>query len=840
MKPVAIFKKRKYAESLSEIVVLSIILFLSLKLRSPFLAYSIPPGYDPGYHIAMSKLMIKSWAKFNVLPLYDPYYYGGMPYRYAPGLHLLAAFLSFFAELDGIKTYIYLIYCLNSFLVLSVFLLARKIGGNIVGLTSAFLTAITPTFFTLYWGYYAEELGIFLMPLAFYFILRKKLKAAIFTSSFLLLSHPLTFIQLMFGVISYYYWSCASYSLSKRFFKFLLRHVREFALLLIGILCLSSWWLTIFLYPPLYNPLPVVQIERYPINWSILWRSVPLPILIMSLIGIFACIITKKDFFIITWLVIIVWFMLFSRGLLIGELRRIIGNPVRLVNDYCLILVILSGIGIKWIIDLIFSNFVTHIYVFKSIHNFLRNRNIAKWKFFLFLMFFVPIVLYSSITITISPGRIAPTISQKDVEAMVWIKNNTSNDAVIVTPGATGYWLPVFSERKAVVGGYFLPSTQAFERIYYVDRIYNGSVDEQVMINFMKKYGAEYIYSKKELKSLSSEHFKLAYEKGGVRIYQLHPAPSFVKAVHSALVVGDPLYVIQSTKFLVKTALVWGPEKIDALDINDLLKYDLLTLYNYEYDSESKANLLLREYLANGGNILVDCYNSPPILGIKPMQVAYYDRINAKAMMSHSIFNGVNLSNFSPAIWEGDVWNCVVYPGYEGDVLLRIDDYPVIRLLNKGKGRIMLLGFNLFYHAEYYRNDDEKRLLANMIDWLSNADAPLTADIKVLERSPTNIVFKVNASTTPICVVVKTPYYPGWICEINGTNSKIGDLDGYIAVNIFEKGISIVKLKYEKSLIHYLGSLLSTFSLIFLLIPSKITNRVILTLRKRLIHSIIK
>jgi len=408
----------------------------------------------------------------------------------------------------------------------------------------------------------------------------------------------------------------------------------------------------------------------------------------------------------------------------------------------------------------------------------------------------------------------------------------TSEDAVIVTPGATGYWLPVFAERKAVVGGYVLPPARASERIYYVDQIYDGTMDEQSVIHFMKKHGAEYVYSKKELKSLTPEHFKLVYKKGGVRIYQLHPAPSFVEAAHSALVVGDPLYVVQSTKFLVKTALIWGPKKIDTLNLNDLLKYDLLVLYNYKYDSESKANLLLREYLANGGNILVDCYNSPPILGIKPMQVAYYGEINAKAVLTHPIFNGINISNFSPAIWEGDVWNCVVYPGYEGDVLLRINHYPAIKSLNKEKGRLMLLGFNLFYHAEYYQNNDEKRLLANMIDWLVNADMPLIVDMEVLERSPTSITVKVNASTTPICVVMKVPYYPGWTCEINGTSSKIGDFDGYIVVNISEKGISIVKLRYEKSFIHYLGFLLSTVSLIFLLMPTRITNRIILNLRK--------
>jgi len=823
MEPLIIFKRKKYAIFLFEIVVLSMILFLALKLRFLFLAYSIPPGYDPGYHITMSKLVIENWAKFNVLPLYDPYYYGGMPYRYAPGLHLLAAFLSFFLNLNRIEIYKYLIYCLNSFLVLSVFLLARKIGGSIAGLTSAFLIAITPTFFTLYYGFYAEELGTFLMPLAFYFVLKKKLKIAIFAFSFLLLSHPLTFSSLMFGIISYYYWRCASSS-TNRFFKLIFDNVREFVLLIIGILCLSSWWLTIFLYPVLYNPLPRAEASMYQINWPILWRSVPFPILIMSIVGIFALIITKKDFFIITWLAIVVYFMLFSRWLLIGELKAITGRPERLVNDYGVILVILSGIGIKWIIDLIFS----------VIHNFFRNQDIANWKFFLFLILFVPIVLYSTITITIGPGRIAPTISQNDIKAMIWIKNNTSKDAVIVTLGTTGYWLPVFAERKTVVGGYVLPSTRASERIYYVDRIYSGSVDEQTVISFMRRHDAEYIYSRKELKSLTPEHFKLVYKRG-VRIYQLHPPPSFVEASHSALVLGDPLYVIQSTKFLIETALIWGPKKIDALNINDLLKYDALILYNYDYDSESKANLLLREYLANGGNILVDCYNSPPILGIKPMQVAYYGEINAKVMLNHSIFNGINISNFSPAIWEGDVWNCVVYPGYEGDVLLRINHYPAIRLLNKGKGKIMLLGFNLFYHAEYYRNDDEKRLLANMIDWLANVDMPLIVDMEVLERSPTSITVKVNASTTPISVVTKVPYYPGWTCEINGASSEIGDCEGYITFNISEKGVSIVKLKYEKSFIHSLGSLLSTISLIILLMPSRITNHIALHLRKLLL-----
>jgi len=150
--------------------------------------------------------------------------------------------------------------------------------------------------------------------------------------------------------------------------------------------------------------------------------------------------------------------------------------------------------------------------------------------------------------------------------------------------------------------------------------------------------------------------------------------------------------------------------------------------------------------------------------------------------------------------------------------LLKIQNHTVMGILEKGAGAVLLDGINIVYHACYYGNKEEMKLVAKIIDWLCDAESKIDGEAKITRRTPTNLKIEVNTKTTPIHVIVKQPYYPGWECMLDGEPHEVNRILQYMVVPITEKGFHTVELRYSRKPIHQIGGVISLLSLATLMI----------------------
>jgi hypothetical protein len=152
------------------------------------------PGNDPAVHLAKAKQIVTDErVSYSEVAWYPPFF------------HIIVAMLQIFAGTVDVMVAAFilklLIATLNVLILLSTYLLSRKLFGTIVAVASAVFTILSvPLFEMIYWGGYANFLGLAYIAFIFY-ILNKDFRISIktfllFLGTFtIVLSHQLaTFI----------------------------------------------------------------------------------------------------------------------------------------------------------------------------------------------------------------------------------------------------------------------------------------------------------------------------------------------------------------------------------------------------------------------------------------------------------------------------------------------------------------------------------------------------------------------------------------------------------------------------------------------------------------------
>jgi hypothetical protein len=225
-----------------------------------------------------------------------------------------------------------------------------------------------------------------------------------------------------------------------------------------------------------------------------------------------------------------------------------------------------------------------------------------------------------------------------------------------------------------------------------------------------------------------------------------------------------------------------GKEYIDEYALDELSSFDLVLLYGFAYRDQEKALNILADYVREGGGLIVEANGSPfdnaPSIP-EPIPVSRTTATNYGtqwdlASVDHEILEGIDLSAFGPAIYDGGPWG--VSSVEEADIrdwaqpILFTNGRPIIVAGQHGQGRVVWTGMNLPYHINTYRNEEESRLLAQMIEWVAGEARP-QPDYDALFVHPQRREVKVL--TPAKGVLFKESFFPNWHAYAEGDELQI-------------------------------------------------------------------
>ena len=401
------------------------------------------PGNDPAVHLAKAKqIVIDERVSYSEVAWYPPLF------------HTIVAMLQIFAGTLDIMVAAFLlkllIATLNVLILLSTYLLGRKLFGTGVAVASAVFTVLSvPLFEMIFWGGYANFLGLAYIVFIFY-ILNKDFRVSIktfllFLGAFTIgLSHQLaTFVFVLMFVPAF----LVSTMGSKR--KFLV----FFAVIVGGGLALLAWYARMIIeYADVIMEHVFFAMEENVYNIS----AVTLDSLIknfgatlfLALAGIYLTfILVKKKKVLKSSILIIFWLAV---PFLLAQLHLFgIYLPYhRFIYFLATPIAILSG--------------VTAYYIIKNAPTFLESKVIPKiakrgnipnaTKIFtialIFSLFFIQALAFLLVIQTYPQFYERASISSYN--SGLWVKQHSVSDGTVITTRSPGSWFYIFSDHQTI------------------------------------------------------------------------------------------------------------------------------------------------------------------------------------------------------------------------------------------------------------------------------------------------------------------------------------------------------------------------------------------------------
>ncbi|CAJ38128.1 hypothetical protein [Methanocella arvoryzae] len=181
---------------------LLIIVLIALLYRAQILGnFLIPTWGNTMYHVGIEREMIET----QHYPTTELSYGGGFPNFYVPGFRLLVASLSIATGIDVMVMSALIVPVLGVFGLLAVYAIAYRLsGGNkFVGLFAAFFFLLSPDITLNTVRPFPQLMGLFILPLALYFLLREDWPMAILMSVTMALTHQQSMFT-MVGIMGLY------------------------------------------------------------------------------------------------------------------------------------------------------------------------------------------------------------------------------------------------------------------------------------------------------------------------------------------------------------------------------------------------------------------------------------------------------------------------------------------------------------------------------------------------------------------------------------------------------------------------------------------------------------
>ena len=399
------------------------------------------PGNDPAVHLAKAaRIVIDERVSYSEIAWYPPLF------------HTIVAMLQVFAGTLDVMVAAFLtkllIATLNVLILLATYLLSRKFFGTGVAVASAFFTIVSiPLFEMIFWGGYANFLGLAYIALLFY-IMNKDLKTSkkivlLFLGAGAIgLSHTLvTFVFVLMFVPAFL---VSTIGARKKFLIFL-------AVVVGGGLALLAWYARIILEHAteliehiffsmeenVYH-ITAVSLDGLLKNLgaTLILASIGIPLIFLL---VMKKKVTKSSLLIIFWLAV---------PFFLAQLHFFdVYLPYhRFVYFFATPIAILSGLTTYYIVKT--SRTLLESKVIPMITK--PSTKLTVTKVFtiavVFLLFFIHAFTFTQVTATYPDFYERAPISS--YESGLWVKEHSVQDGIVITTRSPGSWFYVFSDHN--------------------------------------------------------------------------------------------------------------------------------------------------------------------------------------------------------------------------------------------------------------------------------------------------------------------------------------------------------------------------------------------------------
>lgn len=493
---IANFKfNKKFIHNSVFLFILIILFFFSFFLRIYFSTGKYFPDDGSYFHLRQIAYISKKFVPF----FYDELSYSGRRVVLLPFFDYLIALINKFIPQN--INYFYTTKIISSLICIVVFFIAKSfLKNNHAALFSTIGICFLPLLFgeTLH-SATPLSLSIILILLVLYAFLKTKRNENLLLYIILFLTSLFTSSLILVFIVGVWIFLIFSYTENlenkNRYFEL---GVFSTSLAIWVYLLIFKEALSIHGSSVFWQGIPEILMKNYlsNLNFKIIAYSIGSVSFITGLYIIRRYLFKKKNEF---------FYMSFS--MLLASVLLILLNLISVKNG-----LIMMGINISMLSGFFILDFL----------DFIKKTNFAKLKNIL-LFFIFGILLINNILLCFSytNENIKNFISSEDVMAMNYLKENSEEDAVVLSRMEYGNLITYYAERKNVVDNNFLLVKDAKIRISDVETFYK-TIYVVDAIKIMNKYNASYAIFDYEIpRYLSDEEcFKLVYNNT-ILIYKL-------------------------------------------------------------------------------------------------------------------------------------------------------------------------------------------------------------------------------------------------------------------------------------------------------------------------------
>ncbi|MHC1604388.1 MAG: 6-pyruvoyl-tetrahydropterin synthase-related protein, partial [Candidatus Methanofastidiosia archaeon] len=179
-------------------------------------------------------------------------------------------------------------------------------------------------------------------------------------------------------------------------------------------------------------------------------------------------------------------------------------------------------------------------------------------------------------------------------------------------------------------------------------------------------------------------------------------------------------YVVSGEKQIIE----FSPY-IDDYTIEELLTFDAVLLYNFNWHNLETCQKLLMDYVEDGGKLIIDCSRNFESDSYKLEHIPFPDMRAYRSPLTKNpeIKTFGELSGeyiFSEFLSGGSPWYGATYMPIDGtcEVLATADGTTLVAKKEVGNGTVIWVGYNLFYHAFDKENPSEKEFVKKIFEIL--------------------------------------------------------------------------------------------------------------------------
>jgi len=812
------------------------ILSFTLYAYSPLL-YGFPKGGDAPNALSMIRYLEKWWPHF---PRWNTEWGCGYPFLtfYQP-LGIVSTFLfSKALNLSIFTAYKLMMVLIIVFSSLGLYILSLLLfEDEMAALTVAIIYLSTPGSFNnlVYWGFYIEHFGypfliasMLLLHLYMKSGKKKFLTASIATYVLLLLSHSLMAVLGSIVLFTYFIWlhlkERASFT---RFIKSSLLFF-GFSLSLVAFwyapfISLGAFKQYVIVSPKTWGPLTLEQLIGLP--GSGFTRLAPWT-LFLGFLGGLICLKRKMNRFFLFWSLTFVFYLEANRFSIFYPLYGGVVFPQRFIPWTSIFLSLLSGQTVKF---------------FKT--------KISSCRTFILLplIFVISFPIAHIHRIEISSATHHSGTYELMNELSYVVKGR------IAFAGYMGQFFQTFNlaSEESQLQNYQWQSAPNLAWIGLADAyLFKGFGGVYEAFSVARWFGLEYLFLDEGAKvawASDSQHFREVWKGHGYKLYKVVPSTPLVSIGdrRKILVIGNRyayenifLALIHADFDSEYNAIIWLDKSVDKIDIEELRNFDIVILYGYHYRNRDEMMRVLKEYLNEGGNLLIDTGYSQesesselgepfPISMTKSGDFGYNWSFTFR---DSEILKDVNFTSFSPPRYGDAPWgvsysfNQTIQPWAK--TIAWLYGHPIIVVGEYGGGRVVWCGLNLPYHAKSYRNREEAKLLLRLLNWLSPPREKSSTEVEVDRPIPEKMIIPISGEAKGgASVFVRETYFPKWhaYLEVGGERMKL-DLyysgPGFMLIILPEEVNAPARLilRYETIRIEYIGYIITISSIILLII----------------------